>query len=122
VTRLAAAGINQKGTRGSPFFGLTQLTLGGFDDPIATDALGAHPGPLDGTVNSDSDRLQVGHPPALMPIVRMTDVVARGGAFTADGANAGHWGRSPLVLLGDQAAKLNNRMALAQDFRSQSVP
>ena len=87
----------KKGTFGSPFFKLKPARAraraqesAGFLDAVTLQALGAHPNPLDCTVNADPDGLEIGIPAPLGSVVRVADVVAGNRPFCADGAYPCH--------------------------------
>ena len=61
------------------------------DDLAGGKAGGADANLLPGAVlGDDPGRLQIRKPPAIGPVVRVTDVVTGAGSFPADGADSGH--------------------------------
>lgn len=107
-----------KGTFGSPFFRSVAVPgekLRGLDYLLAANAAGADPNPLGGAVHQNPNRLKVGHPAALPPVVGVADMVAGCWALGADGANACHGDTSPLVVLViNQAIKFSPEIGMAQ--------
>ena len=65
---------------------------------IRFETTGAHSQSLGLPIDICPDFLEVGHPSASCPVVRMTDVVAAGGTFPANIANSCH-GDLPEVFL-----------------------
>src|SRR5260370_10639683 len=57
---------------------------------LAPQAVGADPGGLVGSALVDADGLEVGQPPALGLVHRVTDIVSRHGTLAAHVASLGH--------------------------------